>query len=872
VPARKHFRGVRDAMGPLDKSKPIMTLEDSLRVTTDGRPLFVVSDLHLGPPAPFGFPAELEGALAGAVDEAARRGALVVLNGDILENGAGATPLAILAKYPLLLEALGDATVRSHVYYVVGNHDPDAASLRGVLPWTIATGLLVDDAALVVHGDLFDEGLRESAAGRAASLHARAERLLGARVDLPLSVHDSLRNRLLMALGGRFGENARRLSPTVRAWIDENYDYLVTLEASDDPRRVVATLAEAALPPGVRAVLAGHTHRPGIADVGAITYYNSGTWSPHMAVAVDFERGEGRVVDIVRGTTHGREAYARWQEPVSWLDWWSEARADLSPGKLVRETARTRFASSRPDARAHRRVHSANEDERMNVSFEERLQGTMWGAGEDEGTLSLDLRAKTSAALLRSCTFELEGTIRAGALVAEADAVGVLRLGARTWDYELSFVGRDGKPYRLLGQKRVRIFDLASSLTDLRGDVFDARGRSVATFELRFDLAKDLGPLLRGLTARAREDAPSRATPAPSDAFDDPSPIARAREAEGRWVAVTGAAGHVGFTLCRLFRQRGYEVLGIVRDAHDTRAAALRALGVELAEADVLVPASLRRALAGRTIDGLFHTAAAFKLWAVDAKREIEEPIVKGTLNVLRAAEEAGVRRVVYTSAGGAAGHDATGREPLNETDWNEARTSPYLRGKTEAEERAWEFAKVRGLDLVSVLPTAILGPFFHRHTPVTRLLEDVLENRIPLLPDFANSWVDVRDVARAQLLVYEAPAAHGRYIVSAAYRSWRAVIEELADLDGRVRVPARLPNAMIPLLPTFDGLRARLFGAERTLTRDVVAELQGKEPRYSSARLERELGWTPIAFRRTLGDTLTWLGDRASREGRAFT
>ena len=500
----------------------------------------------------------------------------------------------------------------------------------------------------------------------------------------------------------------------------------------------------------------------------------------------------------------------------------------------------------------------------MNVTFEERLRGTMSDSTGEESAVALDLRAHADGELARACSFELEGTLQAGRLAARAAAQGMLRLGARTWDYELSFVGDDGKPYRLLGQKRVRVFDLAASLTDLRGDVLDARGRAVATFELRFDLAKDFGPLLRSLVARSRDDVASRPSFAPAaETFEDPSPTERTLAAAGKWVAVTGAAGHVGFTLCRLFRQRGYDVLGLVRDAADARATALRALGVDVAEADTLVPASLRQALAGRDIDGLMHTAAAFKLWAHDAKRDIEEPIIQGTMNVLRAAEEAGVRRVVYTSAGGAAGHDAKGREPLHEADWNTERASPYLRGKTEAEERAWEFAKVRGLDLVTVLPTAILGPFFHRHTPVTRLLEDVLENRIPLLPDFANSWVDVRDVARAQLLVYEAPAENGRYIVSATYRSWRAVIEELADIDGRVRVPPRLPSAMIPLLPAFDGVRARLLGGERTLTRDVVAELQGKEPRYSSARLERELDWRPIAFRRTLSDTLLWLDHR---------
>jgi hypothetical protein len=90
-------------------------------------------------------------------------------------------------------------------------------------------------------------------------------------------------------------------------------------------------------------------------------------------------------------------------------------------------------------------------------------------------------------------------------------------------------------------------------------------------------------------------------------------------------------------------------------------------------------------------------------------------------------------------------------------------------------------------------------------------------------------------------------------------------VIDTLHRLDHRVARPRRVPDAVVPLLPLFDGLRARLLGTPRSLTRAVVDELHHREPRYDAGRAQRELGLKFLDFEHTLADTLRWLDHRGA-------
>lgn len=324
-------------------------------------------------------------------------------------------------------------------------------------------------------------------------------------------------------------------------------------------------------------------------------------------------------------------------------------------------------------------------------------------------------------------------------------------------------------------------------------------------------------------------------------------------------VLVTGANGHLGYNIARLLSEKGYRVRASVRDATDrSKTDHLRAIGVDVVEADLMRPDTLRRAMEG--VDGLFHVAAVYNLTSKNPEKEVREPILQGSLNALRAAKEAGTKKVIYTSSVAAVGTVAAGEAPLTEKDWNDRAIEPYARAKMEAERQAWELARETGLNLVTILPGSIVGPGFHRHTPTTVAFELLLRGKVPVVLPLAFTFVDVRDVARAHLLAYENPASSGRYIASDRDCSMAELFAMVAEIDPTVPVPkARLSERLLPLVPVLDWLGNRLAGTPRFASRAMIREYGRRLQLVSSDRIRTELGWKPRDLKASIRDTLEW-------------
>ncbi|MHB1626790.1 MAG: NmrA family NAD(P)-binding protein, partial [Bacilli bacterium] len=125
-------------------------------------------------------------------------------------------------------------------------------------------------------------------------------------------------------------------------------------------------------------------------------------------------------------------------------------------------------------------------------------------------------------------------------------------------------------------------------------------------------------------------------------------------------VLVTGANGHLGYNLTRLLVDDGYQVRVSVRDKNNSeKTRHLQNLGVEIVEADIMNVQTLKEAM--REVDGVFQVAAVYNLTAKNPERDVKYPIITGGLNVLEAAKEEGVRKVVFTSSIVALGTVASG-------------------------------------------------------------------------------------------------------------------------------------------------------------------------------------------------------------------
>lgn len=322
-------------------------------------------------------------------------------------------------------------------------------------------------------------------------------------------------------------------------------------------------------------------------------------------------------------------------------------------------------------------------------------------------------------------------------------------------------------------------------------------------------------------------------------------------------VLVTGANGHLGYTLTQLLSERGYHVCAGMRGIHDERKSRhLREFGVELVELDITNQAQIEAAVQG--MDGVFHVAAVFKIAGNPA--EIIRPTVEGAVNIVRAAHQAGVKKLIYTSSGRTLGNSSPARQPLTENDWNRRGQVPYTLAKIEAEKQVWAYARQHDLDLVSILPLLILGPNIHRLTESTSIIDNMLHNRYPIIPPIFVNIVDVRDVALAHVLAYENPRATGRYIVGNNPIGLSEVFKHVNEIHP-IRIPSmRLSTGVFRLYAHLANLMANLRRRTPPITPAQAREMT-EGPRYVDvSRTEKELSLRLKSPRESVQDTVQWL------------
>lgn len=268
---------------------------------------------------------------------------------------------------------------------------------------------------------------------------------------------------------------------------------------------------------------------------------------------------------------------------------------------------------------------------------------------------------------------------------------------------------------------------------------------------------------------------------------------------------VTGASGYIGSELVKQLLEKGYNVRGTVRDpSNKQKVAHLQALAdalpgkLELYAADLLQLGSFDEAVRG--VDIVFHTASPFQQQVEDPQRDLVDPAVKGTTNLMDSVvkHKNGIKRVVLTSSVAAVRSTKSPAPPKNGelytcADWNESSTlesEPYPLSKVLAEKAAWDIAKREGISLVTINPVFVVGPVISSRVDATsiRLLKDVLEGRATTFAT-GNLWyVSVQDVARAHVRAAEVTDARGRYLVAASECSLPG--SQVVDI-----LKARFPN-----------------------------------------------------------------------------
>jgi len=311
-------------------------------------------------------------------------------------------------------------------------------------------------------------------------------------------------------------------------------------------------------------------------------------------------------------------------------------------------------------------------------------------------------------------------------------------------------------------------------------------------------------------------------------------------------VLVTGGSGFIGAHCIRRLHEDGYRVRTTVRSR--SREPEVRAMAgdgpLEVVEADLTSDAGWAEAAAG--CDYVLHVASPFPLGQPKHEDDLIVPARDGALRVLRAARDAGVRRVVLTSSfaaiGYGHGHPDTVYDETSWTDVEGAGVGAYAKSKTIAERAAWDFVDADGgtPELAVVNPVAVLGPLLSPDLSTSiELVKRLIDGSMPGTPKVAYGLVDVRDVADLHVRAMAAPEAAGeRFIALGEDFRW---ISEMGEwlreaFPARARkIPRReLPNLLVRAASRFDG-------ALRQLTPEL-----GVRKRATNEKARRLLGWTP--------------------------
>jgi nucleoside-diphosphate-sugar epimerase len=314
-------------------------------------------------------------------------------------------------------------------------------------------------------------------------------------------------------------------------------------------------------------------------------------------------------------------------------------------------------------------------------------------------------------------------------------------------------------------------------------------------------------------------------------------------------ILVTGGSGYVGTHLVAALLRAGSPVRATVRSSDqeaELRASVHRGdaddAGLEIVTADLTADDGWSTAMAG--CEEVHHVASPIPAIQPENPDELIVPAREGTLRVLRAARDAGARRVVLTSSFAAIGYTPKPGAEFTEEDWTDPDTpglAPYPRSKAIAERAAWDLMERDGGDteLVVVNPTFILGPTLTTNLGSSMLLiKSMLDGTMPVVRRARFGVADVRDVADLHIRAMASPEAAGQRFLALADGSATSYLE-VADV-----------------------LRRRLGPLA---TRVPTEEAPGDDvprPIIHNDRARNELGWRPRALETTIVESAESLRD----------
>jgi nucleoside-diphosphate-sugar epimerase len=315
---------------------------------------------------------------------------------------------------------------------------------------------------------------------------------------------------------------------------------------------------------------------------------------------------------------------------------------------------------------------------------------------------------------------------------------------------------------------------------------------------------------------------------------------------------VTGGTGFIGGRLVAKLRERGDEVVALVRNPG--KASDLERAGVELIEGDLTNVDAIRRG--AENADAVFHGAAIYKVGIPKSQHEeMYETNVRGTERVLDAAAQAGVPKIVYVSTINVFGNtkgeivDETYTRPGNDF------LSYYDRTKYESHQVALDRIS-KGAPVVIVQPGGVYGP--NDHSEVGNMIDQFRAGKLPLIPfpDTGLNMVYVDDVADGCILAYENGQTGESYVLGGEITTMRGLLEKVAQIDGKKPPKRALPTGLMKVMAPAGPLVGKIMGMAPNM-RELISASDGVTYWGKDDKARTRLGYAPRDLETGLRQTL---------------
>ena len=326
---------------------------------------------------------------------------------------------------------------------------------------------------------------------------------------------------------------------------------------------------------------------------------------------------------------------------------------------------------------------------------------------------------------------------------------------------------------------------------------------------------------------------------------------------------VLGATGFIGFHVTRELLQSGFQVRILRRQSSPVHH--LQSLNIEQAIGDLNDLSSLLSSMDG--CEAIFHCAGYYPIYSLARRKQVE--IARQQIrNVCEAARQTLIKRFIYTSSPSTIG------EPLNKAELANEQTlyslnrnrSTYYQIKYMMEQEVLEAAQ-NGLPVVIVNPTGVFGPYDIKPT-TGRVILEMMQHRLPVFVNGIMNAVDVRDVARAEILALEKGQVGERYIVGNWNTTLRDFLEIVAQIGNAPKPKLAIPFSLAYFAAHISEVLSKyVFRSPKPLLPKTGLDLLRYGVHVDTTKAQTELDWQPSPISITIKDTIDWFRENGYLE-----